>query len=70
MLPMVLEAVRAEGVGVDDLRAGFDIGAVDRGDVVRTFDVPVLGRLPRPKSPLLQKRPHSTVEENGCMWKV
>ena len=67
---MVLETVRAEGVGVDDLCAGLDVGAVDGGDVVRTFDVPVLGRLPRPKSPLLKERSPSTVEEERRRWKV
>ena len=63
MLSMVLKAVRAEGVGVDDPRAGFDLVAVDRGDVVGTLDLPVLGRLAGREAPLLQERSHSAVEE-------
>ena len=70
MPAVVLEAVRAKGIGVDDLGAGIDVGAVDCGDVVRTFDIPVLGRLTRLKPPLLQERSHSSVEEDRCRWEV
>ena len=62
MPTVVLETVRAEGVGVKDLCAGLNVGAVDRGDVLGTFDVPVLGRLAGRKPPLLQERSHSSVK--------
>ena len=63
MLPVVLERIRAEGVGVDDLRTRLDVRAVNRRDVVRTFHVPVFGTLPRLQSARLQERAHPAVEE-------
>ena len=66
---MVLEGIRAEGVGVDDLRSRRDVGAVKGRDVVGTFDVPVFGTLPRLQPPRLQKRSHPAVKEKRCRRK-
>ena len=61
---VVFRRIRAEGVGRDDVRPGFEIGAVDGGDVRGTRQVPELGNFAGLKSAFLQLGAHRTVEKS------
>ena len=60
---VVLGGVGAEGVGVDDVRPGGEVGFVHGAHVVWPREVPELGHLARLQSPRLELRPHRPVEE-------
>ena len=67
---MVLRGVRAEGVGVDHIRARRAVGGVDGADVIGARQVPQLGDLAGGESPGLKLRPHASVEEQRTPdWK-
>ena len=61
---VVFRRIRAEGVGRDDVRPGFEVGAVDGGDVRGTRQVPELGNFAGLKSAVLQLGAHRTVEKS------
>ena len=64
-ITVVLRRVRAEGVGVDHVRARREVGGVDGAVVVGARQVPQLGNLAGGESACLELRPHASVEEQG-----
>ena len=62
--PVILQRVRAEGIGVDNLGARLDIRAVNRRDVIRTLDIPVFGTLPRFQAACLKLGAHAAIKPN------
>ena len=69
------EGVRAERVGLDDVRAGVDVVLVDLGDHVRPGDVELLEVLHDEDAALVEERAHGAVEHQErahrlAKWRV
>ena len=60
---MILGGVRAERVGVHDIRSGGEVRLVHRADILRTVDVPQFGNFARLKPFGLKLRSHAAVQK-------
>ena len=60
----ILERIRAEGIGVDDITACLKIAAVQRDDLIRMRQVPRFGQLSGLQSVRLQDRAHAAVKKH------
>ena len=65
----ILERIRAEGTGVDDITACLKIAAVQRDDLIRMRQVPRFGQLAGLQSVRLQDRAHAAVKKHPCFPK-
>ena len=58
-----LETVSAKGVGYDDIGAGLDVVAMNRGNHLRHRQVEFFRRLPRSQASLLEHGTHGAVQD-------
>ena len=65
-----LQTVGTEGVGVDHVGAGVEIGLLHGDDLLGVGDVPPLGMLTGLQAPGLQQRAHAAIQQQNVVLQV